>query len=77
MEDPDLEWWCEDEGVEETRREEVEEERREEERVVADEEEEEAVEGVTVESWSWMSIMWSPRRMVRLRGAFPDRKSFT
>ena len=30
-----------------------------------------------VESWSWMSIMWSPSLMVRFRGAAPDRKSFT
>jgi hypothetical protein len=33
--------------------------------------------GVTVESCSCISIMWSPSRMVRFRGAFPDRKSFT
>ena len=33
--------------------------------------------GVTVESCSWISIMWSPRRIVRFRGALPDRKSFT
>ena len=26
---------------------------------------------LTVESCSWMSIMWSPRRMVRFRGALP------
>ena len=32
---------------------------------------------LTVESWSWMSIMWSPSLMVRFRGAAPDRKSFT
>jgi hypothetical protein len=33
--------------------------------------------GVTVESCSWISIMWSPSRIVRFRGAFPERKSFT
>jgi hypothetical protein len=33
--------------------------------------------GVTVESCSCISIMWSPSRMVRFRGAFPERKSFT
>jgi hypothetical protein len=32
---------------------------------------------LTVESWSWISIMWSPRRIVRFSGAAPDRKSFT
>ena len=32
---------------------------------------------LTVESWSWMSIMWSPNLMVRLRGARPDKKSAT
>lgn len=37
----------------------------------------EPVAGVTVDSWSCMSIMWSPRRMVRLRGALPERKSLT
>lgn len=31
----------------------------------------------TVESCSWMSIMWSPSLMVRFRGAAPDRKSLT
>lgn len=31
----------------------------------------------TVDSWSWMSIIWSPNRMVRFKGALPDRKSFT
>ena len=33
--------------------------------------------GETVDSCSWISIMWSPRRMVRLSGALPERKSFT
>ncbi|KAJ4439710.1 hypothetical protein ANN_07838 [Periplaneta americana] len=33
--------------------------------------------GVTVDSCSWISIMWSPSRIVRFSGAFPDRKSFT
>lgn len=33
--------------------------------------------GDTVDSCSWISIMWSPKRMVRLSGALPDRKSFT
>lgn len=33
--------------------------------------------GVTVESCSCISIMWSPSRIVRFRGAFPERKSFT
>ena len=33
--------------------------------------------GVTVDSCSCISIMWSPSRMVRFRGALPDRKSFT
>lgn len=33
--------------------------------------------GVTVLSCNWMSIMWSPRRMLRLRGVLPLRKSFT
>jgi len=32
---------------------------------------------LTVESWSWMSIMWSPSRIVRFRGALPERKSTT
>ena len=32
---------------------------------------------LTVESWSWMSIMWSPNLMVRLSGAAPHRKSLT
>ena len=32
---------------------------------------------LTVESWSCISIMWSPSLMVRLSGAAPDRKSFT
>lgn len=30
-----------------------------------------------VDSISWISIMWSPSRIVRFRGALPDRKSFT
>ena len=30
-----------------------------------------------VESCSWISIMWSPSLIVRLRGAAPERKSFT
>ena len=34
-------------------------------------------EELTVDNWSWMSIMWSPSLMVRLRGALPERKSFT
>lgn len=33
--------------------------------------------GDTVDSCSWISIMWSPRRMVKLRGALPVKKSFT
>ena len=33
--------------------------------------------GVTVESCSCISIMWSPNRIVRFKGAFPERKSFT
>lgn len=33
--------------------------------------------GETVDSCSWISIMWSPNRIVRLSGAFPERKSFT
>lgn len=33
--------------------------------------------GDTVDSCSWISIMWSPNRIVRLSGAFPERKSFT
>lgn len=33
--------------------------------------------GVTVDSCSWISIMWSPRRIVRFNGAFPERKSLT
>ena len=32
---------------------------------------------LTVESWSWMSIMWSPSLIVRFSGAAPDRKSLT
>jgi hypothetical protein len=35
------------------------------------------LEGVTVDSCSWISIMWSPSRIVRFSGAFPDKKSFT
>ena len=42
-----------------------------------EEEEEEEEVWLTVESCSCMSIMWSPSRMVRLRGAAPDKKSFT
>ena len=42
-----------------------------------DDEEEEDVVGATADSCSWISIMWSPRRIVRFSGAFPDRKSFT
>lgn len=30
-----------------------------------------------VDNISWMSIIWSPRRIVRFSGAFPERKSFT
>jgi hypothetical protein len=33
--------------------------------------------GVTVDSWSCISIMCSPSRIVRFKGAFPERKSFT
>lgn len=33
--------------------------------------------GLTVLSCNWMSIMWSPRRMLRFRGVLPLRKSFT
>lgn len=36
-----------------------------------------AAEEFTVDSCSWISIMWSPRRIVRFRGALPDRKSTT
>ncbi len=36
-----------------------------------------AAEELTVDSCSWISIMWSPRRIVRFRGALPDRKSTT
>ena len=32
---------------------------------------------LTVDSWSWINIMWSPSLMVRLRGARPDKKSAT
>lgn len=39
--------------------------------------EEDDAAGATADSCSWMSIMWSPRRIVRLSGALPDRKSFT
>ena len=35
------------------------------------------VEAFTVESCNWISIIWSPRRMVRFNGAFPERKSTT
>lgn len=31
----------------------------------------------TVLSCSWMSIMWSPSRMLRFRGALPHRNSLT
>ena len=31
----------------------------------------------TVERRSWISIMWSPSRIVRFNGAFPDKKSTT
>lgn len=31
----------------------------------------------TVDSCSWMSIMWSPSLIVRFNGALPDRKSLT
>lgn len=30
-----------------------------------------------MDSWSWISIIWSPRRIVRFRGALPVRKSLT
>lgn len=33
--------------------------------------------GVTVDSCSCISIMCSPSRIVRFKGAFPERKSFT
>lgn len=33
--------------------------------------------GLIVLSWSWMSIMWSPRRTLRFNGDFPLKKSFT
>lgn len=33
--------------------------------------------GVTVLSCSWMSIMWSPSRMLRFSGVFPLKKSLT
>ena len=32
---------------------------------------------LTVDSCSWISIMWSPSLMVRFNGALPDRKSIT
>jgi hypothetical protein len=32
---------------------------------------------LTVDNCSWMSIMWSPRRIVRFSGALPERKSTT
>jgi hypothetical protein len=32
---------------------------------------------LTVDSCSWISIMWSPSLIVRLRGALPERKSTT
>jgi hypothetical protein len=31
---------------------------------------------LTVDSCSWISIMWSPSLIVRLRGALPERKLF-
>ena len=31
----------------------------------------------TVDSWSCISIIWSPNRIVKFNGAFPDRKSTT
>ena len=31
----------------------------------------------TVDSWSCISIIWSPKRIVKFNGAFPDRKSTT
>ena len=31
----------------------------------------------TVDNCSWINIMWSPSLIVRLRGAAPDKKSFT
>ena len=36
-----------------------------------------AVAEFTVDSWSCISIMWSPRRMVRFKGALPLKKSTT
>lgn len=30
-----------------------------------------------VDNMSWMSIIWSPNRIVKFNGALPDRKSFT
>ena len=42
-----------------------------------DEEDEDEDAWFTVDSWSWISIMWSPSRIVRFSGAAPDRKSFT
>ena len=32
---------------------------------------------LTVDSCSWINIIWSPSRIVKFRGAFPDRKSTT
>ena len=34
-------------------------------------------EAFTVESCNWISIIWSPRRIVKFNGAFPERKSTT
>lgn len=31
----------------------------------------------TVLNCSWISIMWSPNRMLKFKGAFPHRNSFT
>ena len=36
-----------------------------------------AVAEFTVDSWSCISIIWSPRRMVRFKGALPLKKSTT
>ena len=36
-----------------------------------------AVAEFTVDNWSCISIMWSPRRMVRFKGALPLKKSTT
>lgn len=34
-------------------------------------------EEFTVDNCSWINIMWSPSRIVKFNGAFPDRKSTT